>query len=340
MTPQFYIAAMSDTPEGGIYRYEMRENAAPKQVGFTPMANVNYLAFSPDRKFLYSTCTVDGQDGVAAFAIGEDGELTFIGSMASGGKSACYVVTDPSGQFLYCANYRTGNLTEFRLEEGKIAMATQTVYHKGKGPHEVRQEGPHTHFSDLTPDGKFMVVIDLGIDSVFTYPIDPETGIDAKNPNVLKVSPGDGPRHLIFDDTGKIAYLANELGNSVISLAYNDGVFTVIEKVSTLPRYWEGATKVAAIRLSEDDRFLFVSNRGFDSIAVYELDGKGGMKLFDMVLSGGSSPRDINFLPGGKWFGAANEFSDKVVFFDYDGKGKLTPNGFELKLPRPLNIHW
>ena len=110
--------------------------------------------------------------------------------------------------------------------------------------------------------------------------------------------------------------------------------------MSTLPRFWKGDTKVAAIRLSADERFLFASNRGFDSIAVFELDGKGGMKPSDMVLSGGSSPRDINFLPGGEWFGAANEFSNVVVFFDYDGRGKLTPNGFQLQLPRPLHIFW
>ncbi|MBS1369978.1 MAG: lactonase family protein [Lentisphaeria bacterium] len=340
MTPQFYVAAMSDKPDGGIYRYEMRENAAPKQAGFTPMPNVNYLAFSPDRKFMYSTCTVDGLAGVASFAVGPDGGLTFISSMASGGKSACYVITDPSGRFLYCANYSTGDFTEFRLEGGRIVAQTKLIRHEGRGPNAARQEGPHTHFTNMTPDGKFLIVIDLGVDAVFTYRIDPEKGLDASNPKVLKVAPGDGPRHLVFDKSGRIAYLANELGNSVTSLAYSDGNFTVIDKVTTLPRYWEGATKVSAIRLSEDERYLFASNRGFDSIAVYELDGRGGMKPSDMVLSGGSSPRDINFLPGGRWFGAANEFSDIVVFFDYDGKGKLTPNGFELKLPRPLHICW
>ncbi len=341
MMPQFYIAAMSpDKPEGGIYRYEMRENAPPKQLGFTPMTSVNYLAFSPDRKFMYSTCSVNGEAGVASFAVGADGSLTFLSSMVSGGKAACYVITDPTGKFLYCANYLTGDFSEFRVENGKIVEKTQQVRHSGKGPNAARQEGPHTHFTSITPDGKFLIVIDLGIDSVFTYPLDPVKGVDAANPNVYRTEPGDGPRHLIFDKTGKIAYLANELGNSVTALSYRDGVFTKIAKETTLPCFWEGDTKVAAIRLSEDERYLFVSNRGFDSIAVYELDGKGGMTMTDMVLAGGSSPRDINFLPGGKWFGATNEFSDLVVFYDYNGAGKLTPNGFTLKLVRPLHIFW
>ena len=184
------------------------------------------------------------------------------------------------------------------------------------------------------------MVIDLGVDALYAYRLDPGRGIDAANPKVSKMTPGDGPRHLVFDRSGRIAYLANELGNSVTSLTYDDGVFTVIGKVTTLPRFQEGATKVAAIRLSQDERFLFVSNRGYDSIAVYELDGKGGMKPFDLVLSGGSSPRDINFLPGCRWFGAANEFSDTVFFFDCDGRGRLTPNGCVLRLPRPLHIFW
>ena len=340
MTPQFYVAAMSDRPDGGIYRYEMREKAVPAQVGFTPMPNVNYLAFSPRRKDLPSPCAVAGNAGVASFAVGADGSLTFLSSMTSGGKSACYVITDPGGKFLYCANYSTGDFAEFRLENGRIVAQTKLVRHEGRGPNAERQEGPHTHFTNMTPDGKYLIVIDLGVDAVFTYRIDPEKGLDASNPKVLKVAPGDGPRHLVFDRSGKIAYLANELGNSVTALSYADGEFRIIGKATTLPCFWQGATKVAAIRLSADERYLFVSNRGFDSIAVFELDGKGGMKPSDMVLSGGSSPRDINFLPGGEWFGAANEFSDMVVFFDYDGNGKLTPNGFTLKLPRPLHIFW
>ena len=341
MTPQFYIAAMSEKPEGGIYRYRMRENAVPEQVGFTPMPGVNYLAFSPDRKFMFSTCIIDGQGGVASYAVGEDGALTFLSSMASGGKSACYVISDPAGEFLYCANYSTGDFSEFRLDgDGRIVERTQLVRHEGRGPNVSRQEGPHTHFTNMTPDGKYLVVIDLGVDALYAYRLAPGRGIAAANPKVSKMTPGAGPRPLVFARSGRLAYLANELGNSVTSLTYDDGVFTVIGKVTTLPRFQEGATKVAAIRLSQDERFLFVSNRGYDSIAVYELDGKGGMKPFDLVLSGGSSPRDINFLPGCRWFGAANEFSDTVFFFDCDGRGRLTPNGCVLRLPRPLHIFW
>lgn len=341
MATQFYLAAMSEKPEGGIYRYRMRENAAPEQVGFTQMPGVNALAFSPDRKYMLSTCLVNGEDGVASYAVGEDGELTFLSSMASGGKAACFVSTDPFGEFLYCANYTSGDFAEFRLDgDGRITERTQLIHHEGCGPNPLRQKGAHPHCAFLTPDGKYLAVVDLGVDALYAYRFSPGRGIDAEAKKVSKMAPGDGPRHLIFDRSGKIAYLANELGNTVSSLAYDDGEFTLLQKLTTLPRFQEGATKASAIRFSEDQRFLFVSNRGYDSIAVYELDGKGGMKLFDFVLSGGSSPRDINFLPGGRWFGAANEFSDTVFFFDCNGHGRLTPNGHVLHLPRPLYIFW
>ena len=338
----FYIAACSEKPDGGIYRYEMRESAAPVQTGFTRVPNANWITFSPDRRFVYTTCMVDGAGGVASFLLEKDGSLTPINTCAAGGKATCYVITDPGGNFLYAANYLTGTFAEFRLDDGRIVERTQLISHAGNplGPNSKRQEGAHPHFTGLTPDGKFLCVIDLGIDAIKVYPLDPEKGLDAAGVITSAITPaGSGPRHLIFDRSGKIAYLLNELGSTVISMRYSDGHFTPIRMVSTLPELNNNETKAAAVRLSADEKYLFASNRGFDSIAVFRLDGRGGMEIADLVLSGGSSPRDINFLPGGKMFAATNEFSDNVVFFDWCGN-RLIPNGIILKLPRPLNIAW
>ncbi len=336
----FYVAACSEKPEGGIYCYKMNGAKAPVQIGFSAMPTANYIAFSPDRKFLYSTCTVGDDGGVASFAIRPDGTLELINTCAAAGLSTCYVITDPSGGFLYAANYSSGNFAEFKLDNGRIVERTQVVQHSGKGPNEARQDGPHTHFCGLTPDGKYLCVIDLGIDAVMVYPIDPVKGLNAAGLIRNPVTPaGSGPRHLIFDKSGQIAYLLNELGNTVISYRYSEGRFTAIETKTMLPALVNVDTKAAAIRLSEDEKYLFATNRGFDSIAVYRLDGAGGMEMTDLVLTGGSSPRDINFLPGYKMFAAANEFSDQLIFFDY-ADGKLTPNGLIYKLPRPLCIMW
>lgn len=337
----FYVAAKSPEPDGGIYRYEMRESAAPKQVGFNQLENATYFAFSPDRKYFFSTCTIDGIGGVASFRLNPDGSLTPINSMSAEGQSTCYVIVAPSGNFLYAANYSSSSFVEFRLKEGRIVERTQLIRHEGSGPNPARQEAAHPHFTGITSDGRYLAVIDLGIDAIKCYPLDPEKGLDAAHPVTSQIEPaGSGPRHLVYDRSGKIAYLLNELGNTVISMRYDDGKFEAIQSCTTLPRFVDCATKAAAIRLSPDENYLFASNRGYDSVAVYELDGKGGMKFTDLVLTGGSSPRDINMLPGGTMFAAANEFSDLVTFYDYDGKGKLTPNGFQLKLPQPLCIMW
>ena len=261
--------------------------------------------------------------------------------MSAEGKSTCYVIVDPSGNFLYAANYSSSSFVEFRLKEGRIVERTQLIRHEGSGPNPARQEAAHPHFTGITSDGRYLAVIDLGIDAIKCYPLDPEKGLDAAHPVTSQIEPaGSGPRHLVYDRSGKIAYLLNELGNTVISMRYDDGKFEAIQSCTTLPRFVDCATKAAAIRLSPEENYLFASNRGYDSVAVYELDGKGGMKFTDLVLTGGSSPRDINMLPGGTMFATANEFSDLVTFYDYDGKGKLTPNGFQLKLPQPLCIMW
>ena len=338
----FYIAAASPEPAGGIYQYEMQPSGVPVQTGFHHLPNASYFAFSADRNFFYSTCTVGQSGGVAAFRMLPDGSLEYLNACATTGISTCHLAPSPEGNFLYAANYSSGNFTEFKLENGAIAERTRVIAHVGRGVNVKRQEMANPHFAKFTPDGRFLCVIDLGIDTVRLYPFDPVSGIDAGHPVDCRIEPaGSGPRHLIFDASGEYAYLLNELGNSVAPLQYDGTKFVQIGGVATLPRFaGDVATKAAAIRLSADGRFLFASNRGYDSIAVFEIDAPGKLRLCDMVLSGGSSPRDINFLPGERFFAAANEFSNNVMGFDFDpATGKLTPNGWILThMPRPLCI--
>lgn len=339
----FYIVACAAALDGGIYRYQLKENGTVEQLGFNQLDNANWISFSPDRKYLYSTCTVGDSSGVAAYKVNGDGSLTELNRMSANGKAGCYVITDPSGRFLFCANYSSGSVSVFSLNsDGSVKEHLRNIQHTGKGPNQPRQDGPHTHFTNITPDGRYLIVIDLGIDAVRLYPFDPVKGIDEDKAYTFQVEPaGSGPRHLIFDKSGKTAYLLNELGNTVISLAYADGKFEKLNLLSTLPAGFQGTTKAAAIRLSEDEKYLFASNRGYDSIAVFKLDGKGGMTFHDLLFCGGTSPRDINFLPGMKKFASANEFSDTVTFFDYDPEnGKLTPDGHVLTHKRPLAIYW
>lgn len=337
----FYIISASPNPDGGIYRYELINDENLRLLGFNELKDANYVCFSPDRKFLYSTCTYASSGGVAAFKINDDMSLEFLNSTESHGLSPCHVTCDSNGKFLFCANYRSGNVVQFKIApDGSLEPASKIITHEGTGPNKARQEMAHTHCTCLTPDKKYLCVVDLGIDAVKVYPLDSEKGI-IDTPFTYHSVPGDGPRHIIFDNSGKFAYLINELGNSVTSLSYDDGKLTAIKTLTTLPHNCTATTKASAIRFSPDEKFLFATNRGYDSIACYNLKGNGDFELYDILPSYGSSPRDINFLPGGTLFAAANEFSDSVNFYDYDSAtGKLRYKIKEIRLTRPLNIEF
>ncbi len=339
----FYLVAQSLEADGGVRHYRIAASGRPEEAGFTAVPRCNFLNWSIDRRTVYASCVTGGKGGVTALRVGPDGALSELNTLSADGMATCYTVAAPGGKFIYAANYSSSTFAEFALRaDGSLDRLTRLVGHEGRGVNPQRQEKAHPHFTNFTPDGRYLIVIDLGIDSVKCYPFDPEKGIDPAGVRTTVIAPaGVGPRHLVFDRSGRIAYLMNELDSSVTALRYGDGRFEQLGTVTALPRFFTGATKAAAIRLSPDERFLFASNRGFDSIAVFRLDGEGGMTPHDLVLSGGVSPRDINFLPGGKMFAAANEETDNVVFFDYDAEtGKLTPNGLEIKLTHPLFIFW
>lgn len=337
----FYLVGKSSCPRGGIYQYREKDGGL-EELSFAPLTGCNWISPSPDGKYMYATCG-NGEEtpGCAAFRINDDGSLAFLNQLSSEGKAPCYTVVSADGKFLYCANYLSGSVTEFRLaDDGSIAERAQVITHTGKGPNQPRQDGPHTHFAEFTPDGKFLIVIDLGIDAVKLYPWS-ETGIDAAGVRTFSVPAGCGPRHLVFNNAGTIAYLVTELGNTVLTLSYDgNGNFVLLNEVSTLPEHYSGATKAAAIRLSPDERYLYVSNRGYDSIACYELDPETKIPVWKgLAASGGDGPRDINYLPGYQKFAAANEFSDVVVFYDVKAEnGMLYPDGNMVRIPGPLAI--
>lgn len=341
MNDVFYITAWSKSdPQGGIHALSLKAGAL-ENIGFSPLLMAGYIAFSADGKRLYATGAVNGEEGVSAYAVKEDKTLEFLNFVPSKGISTCHVCTAPGGKFLYTANYSSSSFSEFVLnEDGSIKELTQCICHTGSGPVTARQECAHPHYVSVTPDGKFLAVTDLGCDKIFCYPFDSEKGIDAAHPAVSPMPAGCGPRHIHFAQEN-IAYLLTELGNTVLSMTYENGSFKIINELSLLPEGCNCDTKASAIRMSADGRFLVATNRGFDSLVVIEVDGRGGMKKVQTTLSGAVSPRDVNFLPDGRHFAAGNEFSDVIYFFDFDPeKGTLAPNGLKLVYPRPLCIAW
>lgn len=323
----FYSCACADDERGGLFYCRETEDGHIETVSVTPLRGTNYLCYSPCGKYLYATWNEGKTGGVAAYAKADDGTLTLLNKAESCGTANCHLTTSPDGAWLYCANYSTGNFAEFKLNaDGSIGERTQVLDHHAYpvGPRTDRQEKAHTHCTRFSRDGKFLYVVDLGVDRIFAYPYTAEQGISPQAV-VTVTDPGDGPRHIIFDKSGRIAYVVNELGNSVTSYAYDNGTLTKLNKYTTLPDGCDAVTKAAAIRLSPDEKFLYASNRGYESIACYRVIKPGELELFDIVDAHGVSPRDINWLPEYKYFTASNEFSDGICIYSFDASnGKLT----------------
>lgn len=337
----FYIAACAAAPDGGIYSYVVKDGCV-RQVAFTSIANANYMAFSADKKIMYVSVAGKGNGGVASFKVNGDGTLSVINQRLAPKMGACHLTVAPAGNFLFAANYSEGNVAQYPVKDGVIGECSGVFQHEGKSANARRQASPHAHCTIISPDGKYLCVVDLGIDAIKAYGLS-DKGIsteDVKTSPVLP--PGSGPRHLVFDKAGKNAYVITELGNTVVSMQYNEGVFTNRQVLSTLPAAFKGVSWGAAIRLDPSGKFLLASNRGYDSIAAYRILEDGLMAPSGLTLCGGSYPRDFNFLPGGKKIAVGHELTNNVFFFDYDAAtGTLTPDGNVLnKLPRPIAILW
>lgn len=333
----FYISGMTEDCNGGIFCCAW-QNGAPQLRDFVPLERNTFLAWGKDRRTLYASMQHDGIGKAAAFQVQLDGKLHLLNTVPADGKSVCFLQMSADGKFLYSANYSSGNISEFLLnDDGSIAGLNRTITHHGKGI-RAEQDAPHPHCCIFTPDNKFLCVTDLGIDKVFFYRFDPLHGIDPDAAAEYHLSAGSGPRHIFFDASGKFAYLLNELGNTLQSFRYENEKLLPIEKMSTLPDE-SIASSAATIKFSSNGNFLYSSNRGDDSIAVFTLDSNGRFTRQAFFPSGGSSPRDFTFLPDTEILAVANEFSGEVSFFNCDqDSGKIFTCCGKLSLPRPLYI--
>ena len=337
-TNSFYISGMTEDRNGGIFRCVWRDNA-PQIEDFYPLERNLCLCWGPGRKTLYASSQHDGIGSVAAYNVDPQGKLRLLNTLPASGRSVCFLQASSNGKFLYSANYASGNISEFTLTpDGSPAALKQTIYHTGCSIHP-EQSSPHPHCCIFTPDEKYLCVADLGTDKLLLYTFDPESGISPAATKEFSVVPGSGPRQLLFDAKGENLYILCELGNTIHRFNCRDGELNFIDSVSTLPP-GANTSSAAAIKFSPDGHFLYASNRGNDSIVVFSVASDGKISVKNFYSSGGSSPRDFNFLPDKNILIAANEFSQEAVFFNCDqtsGGIISTPCG-KLSLPRPLYI--
>jgi 6-phosphogluconolactonase len=334
----FYIAACGEEPKAGIYTGTM-DAGKFRQEAFLPFPGVSYLLYSRDRRFLYASIEGD-PGGLAAFAILPDGSLQPMSSQLEAGNRCCHLAQSPDGHFLYAANYRRGQLLEYPLDGDNIGALRQRIQHTGKGINPDRQEGPHVHYVLVSPEQKYLCAVDLGLDTIDAYRLTPN-GLEPTPAHTSHITPaGSGPRHFVFSADGSHAYLLNELANTVIALDYRDGAFTQRQTVPLLPPATSVFSKASAIRLSADQRFLLCSNRGYDTLVTFRIQEDGSLLQAFSGFCGGSSPRDVNFLPGGNKFLVGCENTRNAFFFDYHPEtGTFFPDGNVLvDFPRPICI--
>lgn len=267
--------------------------------------------------------------------------LTSLNKVSTRGTIPAHLVVDSTGKSLVVANYGSGSVAVFPVNgDGSLGAASAFVQHSGSstGP---RQKGPHAHAVVLSADNRFVFVPDLGLDEVLSYRLDPAAGtLTPNDPPFTKVTQGSGPRHFAFHPDGQFAYTVHEMGSLVTVFAYDraGGTLKELQTISTLPRDFSGTNNSAELQVHPNGRFLYASNRGHNSIAVFAIDPRAKtLTLVEHVPTQGKTPRNFAIDPTGRYLLAANQDTNNIVIFRIDQKtGRLTPTGDNLETPLPV----
>jgi 6-phosphogluconolactonase len=349
-----YVGTYTRAPSKGIYAYRFQGATG----GVTPLGtaglaveteNPSFLAVHPNQRFLYAVNEVSRYEGrdagsVSAFSIDRaTGALTLLNRVSSRGGSPCHLELDRSGKWLFVANYGGGSVAAFPVHpDGKVGEASAFVQHTGAGADAARQKGPHAHETVVSPDNRYVLAADLGLDKVFSYKLDPAKGGLAPAPQVAAIAPGSGPRHLAFRPDGKFVYVLKEMLSAVVAFRYGaaGGTLAELQTVSTLPEGFSGENSGAEIAAHPSGKFLYASNRGDDSIAIFRIDAdKGTLVSAGRVSTQGKTPRGFAIDPSGRFLVAANQNSGTLVIFRIDQEtGGLTAVGTPVEVPSPVSV--
>lgn len=336
------------TSEGskGIYHLsfdsERGEFGAPTLAAET--SNPTYLAISPDRRHLYTVH--DSAAMAVGFAIASDRpQLLPLGpSQPAVTKAPSHLMLDATNRTLVVANYHLGFVASLPVQaDGRLAPPASVIQHRGSSVNPERQSSPHPHCVAVSPDNRFVFVCDLGLDQTFAYRLDPAAATLVPEPvAVVSSAPGAGPRHLAFSPDARHAFLIAEMGATVTAHRYDavNGTLVATDTQSTLPPNFQGKNKSAAIRVHPNGRFVYGTNRGHDSIAVFEFDpGAGRLSLVEIVPSGGAAPRDAVLTPDARWLLVAHQDSNSLKAFRVDpATGQLTGTSASADIPMPVCI--
>ena len=347
------LGTYTDGSSTGMYVYNFNTaTAATRLVDSTKLANPSFLAISPNEKYVYAVSEQgnDRNDGgsLAAFSFNkQSGRLQPLNTQPSQGNDPCYVAVHKNGKWALAGNYSSGSLATLPiLKDGSLGSVVSTINHSGSSVNSERQNDPHVHATVFSPDHKYVLVPDLGIDKMMIYAFDKMSGAltPAATPFVM-TKPGSGPRHLEFHPNKKYVYLLEELTGSISAYRYlpKNGQLELLQNISTLPPEFLGYAGSADIHVSPDGRFLYASNRGeSNTIAIFAINKKTGeLTALDHQSTLGKTPRNFNFDPTGNWLLVANQRSNEVVIFKIDkSTGRLIDSGQRIKIGSPVCVKW
>lgn len=351
--PVVFISAFSPGDKAGIhaFRFDSENGALQPLHRTTDIQNPFFLSVSPDQRFLYAINAdkFGGADDefVAAYAL-EDrtGRLKKLNQQSARGTASCYLDVDATGKTVVVANYASGSVASLPVKEnGLLGEAATFVQHTGSSIDPDRQKGPNAHSIVISPDNRFALAADLGIDKILVYQLDAATAKLTPNEAqpFARMQPGSGPRHITFHPNGRHVYVINELANTVTCFDYTaaSGTLTERQTITTLPTGFSGKSYTADLKITPDGKFLYGTNRGHDSIVSYRIGDDGRLTLLSIDPSLGKGPQNLLITPDGRWLLCANMPGNSVVVFRIDStSGKITASGTPVEMPMPSCIRW
>jgi 6-phosphogluconolactonase len=346
-----YLGTYTRDREEGIHIFEMNLSSGElRQVGsVSGVKNPSFLAIHPNQEYLYCVCEVDDMSGkpngaVFAFSIEPgSGGLTPLNHQSSGGPGPCHLVVDRKGQSVLVANYSGGSVSAIPiLEDGRLGTPSAFVQHEGSSVDPRRQQAPHAHSINIDANNRFAFVADLGIDKVLVYQLNGGQGSLRPRPDLsVSTAPGAGPRHFAFRPGDRNAYVINELHSTVTAFSYDErqGRLKELQTISTLPEDFTGRNSTAEVQVHPAGKFLYGSNRGHNSIAIFRIDKSGMLTLIGHEPTQGKTPRNFGIEPSGAYLLAANQNSDSVVVFRVnESTGLLKYTGHTISVPNPVCV--
>jgi 6-phosphogluconolactonase len=347
-----YIGTYTGPKSKGIYwsRFDPKNGKLTAPELAAEAKNPTFLAIHPNSRFLYAVAETSDvgsnhTGAVIAFEIDQGtGKLKFLNQQSSGGAGACHLSVDKRGKCVLVANYGAGSIEALPIEpDGKLGAPGAFFQHSGSSVNPQRQSGPHAHFITADPDNRFALTCDLGLDKILVYRLDAEKGtLGTNDPPFAKVEPGSGPRHLAFHPNGKLVFVLNEMGATLDSFAYDPSRCSLkkLHRVSSLPDSFDGQKSGAEIAVHPTGKFVYASNRGHDSIAVFSVDpDTGKLSFVQHQNTHGKTPRHFAIDPTGQWLLVENQDSGNIVVFRVDSQsGRLTDTGETATVGSPVCI--